>query len=159
MSFASFILTRESRIRHRDAIEDSESTRVARKFEEQEKVTETVANNDSSKPTPSKQESPVVSAILATACIAAVAFEAAAESRHKERSEHAEVKRDDRNDVAHDRDSPVRRKPLTIEQNVAVNRTVQQTVADSPPMTVRMTPAVVTLGETQTDIRRSRFVK
>jgi hypothetical protein len=101
-----------------------------------------------------------VSAILATACIAAVAFEAATESRHKEHSEHTEVKRDDRNDVAHDRESLVGTKLLTIEQNVTVNRTVQQIVVpDSPPKTMTITPAAVTPGETQTEISRSRYVK
>ena len=168
MSFTSFMLTSDLRTHHRDAIEDSESTRVARKFEEQEKATKIVANNDGSKSTSSKQESPVVSAILGAACIAAVAFEAATESQRKERSErYTEVKREDRNDVVYDRDStvgtgPARsiegNQPLTIEQNVAANRTVQQTVV-AAPKTMTVTPAAVTLGETQTEIRHNRYLK
>ena len=161
------MLTSDSRTHHRDAIEDSESTRVARKFEEQEKATKIVAN-DGSKSTSSKQESPVVSAILGAACIAAVAFEAATESQRKERSEqYTEVKREDRNDVVYDRDSAVGTRPagsiegnqpLTIEQNVAADRAVQQMVV-AAPKTMTMTPAAVTLGETQTEIRHNRYLK
>lgn len=168
MSFASLVLTSDSRTHHQDAIEDSESIHVARKFEEQEKATNTVADNDRSKSTSPKQGSSVVSALLATACVAAVAFEAASEYREKERSQHAEVKRDEGCDrVVRDCDSPVGTEPariiednnaVMIEKSVTVNHTAQQTVVvDSLPKTViTPTPVAMTLCEAQTEIRRSR---
>ncbi|KAI9463136.1 hypothetical protein HD554DRAFT_2124861 [Boletus coccyginus] len=160
----------ETGAHHRNATEDSESIRVTRKFEEQEMVTNTASYNDVSKSTSPKQSSSVVSALLATACVAAVAFEAAAESRQKQGSQHTKVKRDESCDkVAHDRDSPVRTAPariiednktVTNEKNVAVNRTAQQTaVIDSLLKTVTTpTPAAVTLNKAQNEIRQSGSV-
>lgn len=166
------LLASDSRTRRRDAIEASESTNVIHKLEEQEKVTEAVADSDGSNSTSRKQESSVVSAVLATACIAAVAFEAISESRHKEHSEHTEVKLDDRIKVSHDCDTPFGTEPamtiednqtLTIEEDVVANRTVRQSAVVNSPVplktTTMPTPAAVACGEAQTEVYRSRYVK
>ncbi|KAF8119803.1 hypothetical protein EV363DRAFT_1304545 [Boletus edulis] len=69
---------RRTRNRLRE-IEDSESTRVVHTFEEQEKATEIFTDRDGSKATSPEQEGSVVSAALTLACVASVAFEAAAD--------------------------------------------------------------------------------
>lgn len=163
MSFVSFMLTSDSRINHRDAIEASKRNGVAHKLEKQEKITEIVADSDSSKSTSPKQKSSIVSAVLATACTAAVAFEAASESRH---TEHTEVKLDDDTKVARVGTEPAKiigdDQTLMIK-DVAVNRAVQQTVVVDWPMSqgTTTTPihAEMALGEAQTEIHRSRYVK
>lgn len=140
--------------------------------EEEAKVTGIVGDNVSSQSTSSKHEGSVVSAVLATAYIAAAAFEAVAESRHKEESEHAEVKLDDRNKVTHDRDSSVGTETPTIKDNqrltnekdVVVNRTAQQQTkvvdsALSQKTTTTRTQAAVAFDKAQTDINRSRYMK
>ncbi|KAF8553142.1 hypothetical protein OG21DRAFT_1284030 [Imleria badia] len=156
---------------YRNAIEDSERTRVAQKNEKQEKVTKMniVADNDGSKATSSKKEGSVVSAVLATACVAALAFEAAAESRQKERSGRTEV---NHGKLARDRDhSPVGREPariiednqrVTNEKNVAVTRTAQRTAMVDTPVSQKTAKTAITaqvaLGEAETEIHHNSFV-
>lgn len=175
VSFSSFMLTSDSR-HHREAINDSERTRVVQKGQKQEKVTEVTiaADDDSSKTTASKQEGSVVSALLATACVAAVAIEAVAESRQKERPERAEVKLDNRYKIgmSSDRDDslvcgvPARiiedKQTVTNMENVAVTRTAQQIAMVDMPVSQKnaRTPATiqVSLGDAETKTRGVEYV-
>ncbi|KAG6371816.1 hypothetical protein JVT61DRAFT_9177 [Boletus reticuloceps] len=124
---------------HHDAVEDSKGTRVTHKLEEQGTVPRVVTNKDSTKSTTSKKDDdPVVSTVLAAVCVAAVALEAVAGSKHKE---HSKVKPDRRDKVTHDRDALVVTESArtikddqtsTIEKNIAVDLTLQRgAVAES----------------------------
>lgn len=169
MSFASFMLTSDCR-RQPDAIEDSRGTRVASEFEEQRGVTSLVADKDSSRATSSKQEGSVVSAILAAACIAAVGFEAVAESQRKELGNDTAVKGGDRDRIVTDRDSSIGRGPVGaiennqtsgIEKIVVVDRTTKEsTVIGSLPRSTTPTPATTALSEARVQgYRSARYIQ
>ena len=137
-----------------NAVKELEITHVAHTSEAQEKVTKIVDNNDNSKTTASKQDGSVLSVALATACVAAIALEAVAESQHKEQPEHHEVKLDNHDKIDHNRDSLgtepaqiIQANQMTInEETVTENRTAKHT-------------AEIALDESQVEIHKSRYAK
>lgn len=152
------------RMQRRESIGDSQ--RVERKTKQKGKGTQVA--DSGSKSTSSKHGDSVASAVFAAAVVGAVAYEAFTESRQKEHSEHAEVKLDDRNKVAHDRDHLVTTETSriikddqasTVEKDVAVNRTVQRTVVVDSPASSEATTTVVALDQAPTKIQQSGCVK
>ena len=146
----------ECRIQHREA--DQGPSSVMRETEGGVQVAGSFTDNDKvSSRQSSSEHGDVVSAVLATAGIAAVVFEAVAEARHKNHSERAEAK------VTGDYDSPVGMEYHRVhEDDVALSRTVQQAIVDdswvSPKAaTTRLEVAVA--PESQSETHCSRYVK